>query len=79
MWESGKTKNIRAESLNKAAQRLRVSPDWLLSGADDPPCTKDCGEIAAHWTLLTASQRDKLETMAREWAEENAAVLRELR
>lgn len=88
-WETGDIEGIEASNLVAAAKALRVSVDWLLSGASGvaarvaepgtPYRPEPPHSLADIWEKLTTSQQNILMDQARSMAAMNQQILDELK
>jgi transcriptional regulator with XRE-family HTH domain len=76
-WESGGIREIKAPTMMRLAEVLRVSMDWLMSGEAEKPSTA-CGKVADYWPHLTQRQREQIERQVQELAEHNLDLISEL-
>ena len=91
-WENGVIKTIGGQRLLKAAEVLKVSPEWLLSGRGEPEPADQASagqeahteqatpypELLAAWELLTQEQRQSYRGQISQQADSNRQVYEEL-
>lgn len=81
-WETGVTKQVKADLLLRAAKALRTTPDWLLYGiessvSEDPgqyEVRRSLQAISAVWDQLTERQRARIAEEVQRIAEDNNEV-----